>query len=935
MKEWIGPGVILGDYVVVSRMGDNRWDDVFLVRDEQGAPATLKLLSEKLVWEPAHLQRFIKAIKAAPPLDHRNICRTFDAGATLSGRPFVVSELIQGRTLDALEIGLLRSLSERLELASQIAEAVQAAHANRVLHLGLSPDKVLVEYDRQVKDANWINEYEDNLDESKVTISFTGCVKVLDFVVMMAALGASTKREDFMLQPYTTLATLPYCSPEWVSGAKLTPQSDIFSLGVLVYELLTGQRPFGGKTLEEIRWSIFTTEPQPLTDFVPELSPTINQAVLTALAKNPKQRFHTAGEFARALRGLVQEETESELQRAAAAKQARSLKLRWRQFWPQALDAARGNWRRGVSASIVLFELFFIAAILIHSRRNHVVEEVLIEGPREALTLARLTHHGKVREAVLAPDASGLVYLIEEPERQSILFKPYGQKTKDKKPLPEVLLVTSKSAQFAGLSYAPGGDFVYFLRADTGKAAELLRVPVSSGPAQSMLTEAASPAGFAPDRRQFAVARLQAGQTQVVIASVTGQNPRVLASWPAPNTLAPTAPAWSRDGKTIACALRRTDNGDAYDLVTLDVESGNQQTLAAGPWLEVYGLDWLTGAQAVLVNGRAPGLHAGQIWRVAVGSNELTVLTKGLDDYRGLSLSADGSQLLTVYTERQAALQLGLDEQAQSLPAINVAAQAGLTWLNDQQLVYAARPATGLELREITTDGQRSQLFCQLDPGLTLHGFPPVRARGPQNSSVIFAATQDKQIRLWEGARGATTLQPAATEQLTIWPSVLAEALRLQNWSMVMSKTRLKISLPAQPAQVGVNSQKEAQGGLYSPNGELIAANTFDEKTGKWQLSIWPVKDGAAVHSFDLPASVPQRLGWLPDGSAVVYVVTEHGTDNIWQQPITGGPAKPLTKFTKQQFYDFAWSPDGRQFAVLRGEPHSEAYLLETNKLKN
>ncbi len=932
MKEWIGPGMVLGDYEIVARIEN----EVFLVRAENGEQATLKLLTEQLVWEPAHLQRFIKAIKAAPPLDHRNICRTFDAGATQSGRPFVVSELVHGRRLDALEIGLLRSLAERLDLASQIADAVQAAHARGVLHLDLTPEKVLVEYDRQVKDANWINEYAYSLDESKVAINFAGRVKVLDFAVMMAALGASLTRDAFALQPSTKLEALPYCSPEWVSGNKLTPQSDIFSLGVLVYELLTGNRPFGGETLEEIRWAVFSQEPPPLTDFIPELSDTINRAVLKALAKDPAQRFHTAGEFAQALRGFVQEETASELQRAAAAaQQARAFKLRWQAFWPQAVASFGSHWRRGVAASIVLFELFFIAAILIHSRRNHPVEEARIDGPREALALTRITHHGKVREAVWAPDAAGLVYLIEEPERQSILFKPYGQKTKDKNPLPELLLATSKTARLSGLSYGLSGDFVYYLSAFQGQATELLRVPINGGPAQTLLTEIASPAGFAFDRKRFALARQQAAETQLVIISVNGQTQRILASWPSQTTLAAVAPAWSHDGKTVVCALRRTDNDRAYDLVALDVESGKQRTLAARQWVEVYGLGWLPGAQAVLVNGRAFGMHAGQIWRVAVESDALTALTTGLDDYRGLSLSADGSRLLTVYTEHEAALRLGLDEQAQSLPAVNVAAQAGLTWLNDRQLVYAARSATGVELREIKTDGQRSQLFCQLDPSLTLHGFPPIRARNTQNPSVIFAAAQGQQIKLWEGARGATALQPTAPEQLTLWPNPPAGGHALLNWSLGVGRTGLNISPPAQPTQAGVRAPKEAQGGLYSPNGEFIAANTYEEKTGKWQLSIWPVNGGNAVHTFALPGGMPQRLRWLPDGSAIIYATTERGTDNLWQQPIHGGPAVPLTKFTKQRLYDFAWSPDGRQCAVLRGEPHSEVYLLETSKLKN
>lgn len=930
MKEWIGPGTFLGDYEVVSRIEN----EVFLVRQENGAPATLKFLADNFVWEPANLKRFIQAIKAAPPLDHRNICRTFDAGATNGGRPFVVSEHIHGRTLDALEIGLLRSLAERLELASQIAEAVEAAHANGVLHLELTPGKVLVEYDRQVKDADWINEYAYSVEESKVAISFAGRVKVLDFAVMMSALGVSLTRDALALHTFTTVETLPYCSPEWVSGEKLTQQSDIFSLGVLVYELLTGKRPFRGESLEEIRWAIFTEDPRPLLEFVPELNPAINRAVLKALAKAPEDRFQTAGEFARALRGLVQTETESELQRAAAAaKQARTFKLRWQAFWPQALSAIRDNWRRGVAGAIVLFEVFFIAAILIHSRRG-AAPEVPNDGPREGLPLTRITNKENVREAVLAPDASGVVYVIEDPERQSILYKPYGQKTKDGKPLPEILLANSKTARFAGLAYAPSGESVYYLSTVPGEATALLRVPVNGGPTQTLLTDAASALGFAPDHKQFAFARTLAGETQLVISTLSAATPRVLVSWPSPNALAATAPAWSRDGKTIVCALRRADNGLAFDLVALDVESGNHQTLTAGKWAEVYGIGWSPDNRSLLVNGRGLGLETGQIWRVNVPSGECTALTKGLDDFRGLSTSADGTRLLTVFAEHKAELWLGLNEQARRLPAINVEAHAGFGWLNEQQLVYAVQQSSGIELREIGTDGQPAKLFRQLEAGVTLHGFAPASSLDSQNPSATFAAFQQQRMNIWQAARGKMPLTALTSSQFALWPQLSTDGCTLLYSSLINGKPSFARQDIANATSQDLWPQR-AWAAVFSPNGEFVAANIYEEQQGTWRLSIWTVKGGNEILTMELPSRQPQRLRWTPDNQAIVYSANDRGAENLWQQALAGGSPVPLTKLTKQRFYDFAWSVTGQQIAVMRGEEHREAFLLSTDKLTN
>lgn len=653
MKEWIGPGVILGEYQIVERLTEN-WDEVFLARNAQGQLAALKMLNDNLVWESHSLQRFIRAMKSAPPLNHRNICPVLDAGATAGGRPFIVSELIHGRPLDSIEIGLSRSLAEKLELAIQLADAVHAAHRRGVLHLGLTPGKVLVEHGHHLKDGNWLNEYEYSLDESKVAIKFTGQVKVLDFAVLMSALGASMNRESFTLQPFTRTNTLPYCSPEWVSGEKLTPQSDIFSLGVVIYELLTGNKPFRGETAEDLRWSIFATEPPPLTNYVPELSPSINRAVLKALSKEPADRFASAGEFARALRGLAEEETENAAQRVEAEiRAAHSYAARWRDFQMEARVWLRANWRRCLAGTMLLCNIFFITAILIHSRRNAPPASTSATGPREKLALNFVTHHGQVREAVFGPDGVSLAYLIEDAGRLSLLYKAAeGPKKKGKsgEPPPEVLLLTTKAEQLAGLVFAPDGSAVYYLSttpATPPKPAQLFRAPVTGGRAQLVLPEVASPIGFEPGRLQFAFLRQQGAETQLCV----NESPiRVLATWHAPAELIRATPAWSHDGKTLAFVRRGKDGADTFEVAGLDVESGAQRTLASGAWVGIYGLRWLADNRTLLINGLARGAAARQIWRATASSGALTPLTQGLDDFCGLSLSPNNKRLLTVYT---------------------------------------------------------------------------------------------------------------------------------------------------------------------------------------------------------------------------------------------------------------------------------------------
>jgi len=119
-----------------------------------------------------------------------------------------------------------------------------------------------------------------------------------------------------------------------------------------------------------------------------------------------------------------------------------------------------------------------------------------------------------------------------------------------------------------------------------------------------------------------------------------------------------------------------------------------------------------------------------------------------------------------------------------------------------------------------------------------------------------------------------------------------------------------------------------AWGGVLSPDGQQVAANYFDATSGNWKVIIFPIAGGKATALLELPGTAQRVLRWTPDGRGIVYVVTKRGVANLWQQLLPEGTTTALTQFTKQRIYNFAWSPDGKQLAVARGKPTSDAVLI-------
>lgn len=248
------------------------------------ATVALKMLKPDLaIAFPDMVESFFKEAKATVGLDHPYIIKVTDAAVTADGIPFLVMEWLDGRTLEAeiRDKGML-PLDRVAMLIEQIGEALAQAHARGLVHRDLKPGNIMLVTDYKGDEA----------------------VKILDFGIakaMTSTTGAKVSR---------AIGTLHYASPEQlILGASLDHRSDIYSLGIILYQLLTGQVPFDADSMERMIYQHLNVEPPPLRARRPDLSEAVESVVLKALAKNPAERYQSATELARALRRAISLET--------------------------------------------------------------------------------------------------------------------------------------------------------------------------------------------------------------------------------------------------------------------------------------------------------------------------------------------------------------------------------------------------------------------------------------------------------------------------------------------------------------------------------------------------------------------------------------------------------------------------------------------------
>ncbi|HEY8054883.1 MAG TPA: protein kinase [Terriglobales bacterium] len=877
----------IGPFEVLEALGAGGMGEVFKARDTRlNRYVAIKFLPEAA--SPLARERFQREAQAIGSLNHPHICTLHEVGED-HGRPFLVLELLEGETLfHRLQRGPV-PMPQLAQWGAEIADALQAAHAKGILH-------------RDLKPAN-------------IFITPRGSVKVLDFGLAQfaqeAAAGADTMTSPGaapLTSPGTTLGTWAYMSPEQARGEPTDARSDLFSCGVVLYEMAGGQPPFRGRTSADLSAAILTFAPPPPSSLQPAVPAKLDDLISECLQKDPDLRLQTAADLRAGLRRLQAPNSSAGPTSSAAAVPAA----------PAAAAKRRAaGWLWPVVAGVAI-----LAAGSVWWLRR---------GPAAApsLQFRQLTYSGQVHDAVISPDGKFLAHVDSTPAGTSLHLLAISSNS-------DVQIVPPSDGCCRSPSFSPDGGMVYFLQDHTLKA-----VPVLGGDVRTIVPEGASSgAAFSPDGSHIAYIR---GVKLLMIADAGGAGARLLTKagdggfvsnyWNnGPGALF-HSPTWSPDGKNIAVILGPTTG--AMHVQVIQVADGQVQTVGPGITFPGMDLNWLPDGSGLVFTANIPDPDVPQVWEMSYPGGRLTRLTNDLQGYGGASVARSG-ELVLVHGVPQASVwdQAKAGSEFVQVPGggANLDGSGGVAWTPQGRLITTRTQGTKNQIWTEDADGSHArQLTSPGSPGLLYH--PLVTPDG----GLIFTGTPASADGVWvpyranadgSGMRPLVTLPPGAS---AVDASALVEGGRQYIYAYADKQTEQTLWMV--PSGGGTPRQLWdgyvlSDGIAVAPDGHHIMLLSRNRATGISEpvlldLSTTPMK--VTTLNFDLKVQLP-NYGFTPDGRALTFIHRVGSSDNIWAMPLDGGKTYPITHFPDLGIVEYAYSSDGR-LAVSRFSPSSDAVV--------
>ncbi len=874
-------GRIISHYRIEHLLGEGGMGVVYLATDTQlGRLVALKFLSAH---EDQNFRaRFIREARAISALSHPHIATIYDYSETAEGEPYIVMEFVDGQTLGALLHGSALTILRAIEIINAVAQALSAAHAHGIVHRDIKPSNVIVSAD--------------------------GVVKVVDFGLAKLLNEAATSADP---EAQTLLATRThsdvivgtplYLSPEQASSAPVDQRSDLFALGALLYECITGRAAFSGRNALEIAAQVLHAEPPPPSTCNPRVPPELDRITLKALAKQPEARYQTAAELIAdlaAVRATLNSRDDVRTQR-----------------WHTPAKASRPSTLRSVTDTLsrprlsIIFFALTVAAIslgLWFILRGRTEQPLAVPSAH----VVKLTNAGKFVRAAVSPDGKYVAQVVEDGEMQTLLISSYTTAS-------SATIVPADKVKYIGLTFAPAGDYLYFVRYEASSSVgQLYQVPFLGGGAKRLIEGVDSPITFAPDGQKFAFVRFDKSKATyaLIVADTHSLTETIRATRAGGARMATAGVAWSPDGQKIVFAAGSWAGGYHMDLFETGAEAGTEQMISSRHWFLVSQIASLPGGRDLIITAAEQPVSPSQIWKVARPAGHVAKLTNDTDDYYDISLPADGARIISVQDSKNSKVWVApVSAPAQAKSVASVVGQSyGLAWTRNGKLVFSSLTGGNLNIFSMNADGSDKRQLT-IKAGDNYH--PAGSADG---RFIFFSSDRTGTFNIWR----MNAEDGGAPVQLTngggdFYPTSAPD----NNWLVYERQSNGVPTLWRIATSGGTPVQLTAQYAsvpAVSPDSSYIACRYFIGANVQG-IAIMPLAGGAPVKLLPIPILNWQRVRWLPKQSALTYIDVRNGNYNLWSQAVDGGAPKQLTNFAADRIFAYDYSPDGKQLAFERG----------------
>ena len=688
-------------------------------------------------------------------------------------------------------------------------------------------------------------------------------------------------------------------SPEQASGAAVDHRTDLFSLGVMLYEMSTGERPFTGDGSVSVLASILKDTPKPITDLRPHLPRDLNRIVRRALAKDPEQRFQSAKDFRNDLQSLKDDLMSGELSAPVSGSTA--------------IPRKRGT---GLLVAAAVGATIVGAAVVYVMNRARPAPSPAIVNAK----VSRLTASDKASLAAMSPDGKYVVHVVND-GGYSLWIRQTATSS-------NVQVLPPGPDRYVGLTFSPDGDYLYFTRFEGRTQSNAYRIPTLGGTPQPVLRDVDSPLSFSPDGSRVAFLRgyPRTNEASVVMAAADGSGEqRRIATRPfAGGFPLYTRAAWSPDGRTIAVALGvqtwfGAGMGTATTVEGIDVATGRERPIANGHWDAVGNIAWLPDGSLV-VAATEQGRPNHQLYRVTLADGAIRRLTNDLNTYPDVAASARVPALVAVLGDLSSTISVSATgDPSTEMPVTSGAGrydgQTGIAWTADNRLVFTSAAGGQTDVWTMDADGKNPRQVTS-DPAT--EGMIDVT---PDGRAVVFVARRNGQPGIWQ-----TNLANGATARVTDDPRDVYPLCLPDNKTIVFSKMSsqshtYRVTLDGgTPALI---PGSEAMTMALTRDGLSAAFLSF---TNGMSIAVRPIDGSGTARLFDI-TSAPVMLAWTPDSRALTFLESRKGPQTLWNQPIDGGPPLLLLDLHGDRVFSFAWSRDGR-LAIAHGPVPTDVVLF-------
>ena len=909
---------------------------VYEAEDQKlGRSVAIKLLPEATLQHPAALERFWREARTASSLNHPSICTIYELNES-GDQPFIVMELLQGQSLEKLYYHRTMSYARLLDFGVQAADALDAAHKKGILH-------------RDIKPAN-------------IFLSPTGQVKILDFGLAKVEEGyagadngnatqAGPLAADLLTSPGSAVGTIAYMSPEQARGEALDARSDVFSLGVVLYELATGQHPFSGSTTAVTFDRILNQAPTAPISLNPELPAGLEETLNKTLEKDRDLRLQSAAELRAELKRLQRKSSGSAATSTGSPSVASagshpgssgsvatpigSASVPSHVSVSPPVPPGSGSGAHAASGLLLppaaaarksrALPFALLGLLLLAAAGFGVWRLRPRPVPFAAVSLSQITNSGTLERIALSGDGKLLAEVKNENGQRTLWVRNIATNT-------DTQILTPFGNEYVGLNFSPGADYLYFTRGTPENAAmhSLFVMPVFGGTPRQLIHDVDSAPSMSPDGSRFVYLRWAPDHkdtfSQIHTADKDGGDDQLV--YVSADSAEP--PAWSPLGDKIAWV--EYAGPTATTIKIFDVASKKVTTLPQGGGITLDAnpsgtsdLAWLPDGRHLLVLYIKAKSDREQIGIVGVPNGDFHTLTNDLNAYNELAVSADGKTLATVLTNVDSNISYYKGEGGPMVSSTPLRiTPTSVAWADEDHLWLITR-SVGVSKLDRTTGNVQPVDTGELNVGAALAACP--------DGHVVFVALPKGggEARLFRmDADGGGILQlttagiaraPACTlDSQTVYFVLRPPSMenRLNLWSLPLSGGTPRQVLQTEALPNAIYSHDVKFAGAY----RTVGFSRY--------IQVWELASGRMSRQLlqDLSRSEGTYANFSADGKAIVMSVVSNGSYMLKYQPIDGSPPHLMTEPTHELQTAFAFSPSGSKLAVLQLRKSSDVVLI-------